>query len=160
AARGEEVAAFEGGDARRKRRYSRPTPPCRPGGIAKMRRTLIRHATVVSMDPSVGDLPDADILIEDAKIAAIRPGIAAADAEEIDGRNRIAIPGFIDTHRHTWQCLLRNAAADWSLPQYFAGVRGVMGGLYTADDMLVANRLGALEALNAGITTLYDWSHN
>ncbi len=72
----------------------------------------------------------------------------------------IVIPGFIDTHRHTWQCLLRNAAVDWTLPQYFAGVRGVMGELYTPDDMHVANHLGALEALNAGITTLYDWSHN
>jgi cytosine/adenosine deaminase-related metal-dependent hydrolase len=125
-----------------------------------MARTLIRHATVVSMDPAVGDFQDADILIEGEKILAIRPNIEAADAAEIDARGRIAIPGFIDTHRHTWQCLLRNAAADWSLPQYFSGVRGVMGELYTPDDMLVANRLGALEALNAGITTLYDWSHN
>ncbi len=125
-----------------------------------MARIIIRNATVISMDPAIGDFADADILIEDNKIVAIRPGIAASDAEEIAGKNRIAIPGLIDTHRHTWQCLLRNAAADWSLPQYFSGVRGVMGGLYTADDMLVANTLGALEALNSGITTLYDWSHN
>ena len=125
-----------------------------------MRRTLIRNATVVSMDQTVGYLTDADILIEHGRIVAIRPGIEAADADEIDARGKIAIPGFVDTHRHTWQCLLRNVAADWSLPQYFAGVRGVMGGLYTPDDMRVANRLGALEALNAGITTLYDWSHN
>ena len=125
-----------------------------------MARTLIRHATVVSMDRAVGDFQDADILVEGEKILAVQPNIEAADAAEIDGRGRIAIPGFIDTHRHTWQCLLRNAAADWSLPQYFSGVRGVMGELYTPDDMLVANQLGALEALNAGITTLYDWSHN
>ena len=71
----------------------------------------------------------------------------------------IAIPGFVDSHRHTWQCLLRSAAVDWSLAQYFAGVRGVMGDLYTADDMYVANYAGALEALASGITTLYDWSH-
>jgi 5-methylthioadenosine/S-adenosylhomocysteine deaminase len=35
-----------------------------------------------------------------------------------------------------------------------------MGRLYTPDDMYVANHLGALEALDAGVTTLYDWSHN
>lgn len=125
-----------------------------------MARTLIRNATVISMDPAIGDLADADILVEGRTIAAIRPGISADAAEVIDARGRIAIPGLIDTHRHTWQCLLRNAAADWSLPQYFSGVRGVMGGLYTPDDMLAANTLGALEALNSGITTLYDWSHN
>jgi 5-methylthioadenosine/S-adenosylhomocysteine deaminase len=35
-----------------------------------------------------------------------------------------------------------------------------MGELYTPDDMYVANYLGALEALDGGITTLVDWSHN
>ena len=72
----------------------------------------------------------------------------------------IALPGFVDSHRHTWQSLLRGVAIDWTLAQYFAGIRGVMGRLYTPDDMYVANHLGALEALDAGITTLYDWSHN
>ncbi len=125
-----------------------------------MQRTLIRNATVISMDPAIGDFHDADILIDGRKIAAVQPNLGPVDATVIDGRGMIAIPGFIDTHRHTWQCMLRNAAADWSLPQYFGGVRGVMGELYTADDMYVANYIGALEALDAGVTTLYDWSHN
>lgn len=125
-----------------------------------MSRILIRNATIVSMDPHIGDLTDADLLVDGQTIAAIGRTLGAADADEIDGRGMIVIPGFVDTHRHTWQCLLRNAAADWSLPQYFSGVRGVMGGLYTPDDMRIANHIGALEALNAGITTLYDWSHN
>jgi 5-methylthioadenosine/S-adenosylhomocysteine deaminase len=55
---------------------------------------------------------------------------------------------------------LRGAASDWTLAQYFSGIRGVVGRLHTPDDMYVANSLGALEALDAGIATLYDWSHN
>ena len=125
-----------------------------------MRRTIIRNATVISMDGQTGDYPAADILIDGSSIAAIGPGLGEIDAESIDATGMIAIPGFIDTHRHTWQSLLRNTAADWSLAQYFAGVRGVMGRLYTADDMYIANYMGALEALDSGITTLYDWSHN
>ncbi|CAN5532218.1 amidohydrolase family protein [soil metagenome] len=125
-----------------------------------MTRTLFRNAIVISMDPKIGELRDCDVLIEDDRIAAVRPGIEAHDAEVIDASRMILMPGFVDTHRHTWQCLLRNAAVDWSLGQYFAGVRAVMGDLYTADDMYVANHLGALESLDAGITTLYDWSHN
>jgi hypothetical protein len=35
-----------------------------------------------------------------------------------------------------------------------------MGGLYAPEDNYVGNNLGALDALDAGITTLYDWSHN
>ena len=125
-----------------------------------MARTLIRNATIISVDPKIGDLHRGDILIDGTKIAAVAPAIPADGAEVIDGTNRIAIPGFIDTHRHTWEALLRAAGPDWSLGQYFTGVRVVMGGLYTADDNYVANFLGALEALDSGVTTLYDWSHN
>lgn len=125
-----------------------------------MRKTVIRNATVITMSEAKEEYPDADILIENGKIAAIRPNLGPVDAHEIDGSGYIVMPGFVDTHRHTWQCLLRNAAADWNLPQYFAGVRGVMGGLYTPEDMYVSNYIGSLEALDAGITTLVDWSHN
>lgn len=125
-----------------------------------MNRTVIRNAIVVTMDPAIGDLLDGDVLIEGEKIAAVGHDLGPLDAREIDGSGMIVIPGFVDTHRHTWQCLLRNAAADWSLAQYFGGVRGVMGELYTPDDMYVANYIGALEAIDAGITTLVDWSHN
>lgn len=125
-----------------------------------MTRKVIRNAYVVSVDPEVGNLPEGDILVEGSRIAAIGRGLAVDGAEEIDGRGRIAIPGFVDTHRHTWQSLLRAVGADWTLAQYFQGVRGVVGDLYTADDMRIANHLGALSALDEGITTLYDWSHN
>lgn len=125
-----------------------------------MSRKIIKNAHIVSIDPEVGEIAGGDILIEGSKIAGIGRDIDAGDAEVIDGAGRIAIPGFIDTHRHTWQALLRATGADWTLAQYFAGVRGVMGDLYTPDDMRIGNHLGAVEALDHGITTLYDWSHN
>ena len=125
-----------------------------------MERTIIRNAIVLSMDPTIGEHLDADVLVEGEKIAAVQPNIGPVDGREIDGKDMIVMPGFVDTHRHTWQSLLRNTATDWSLAQYFGGVRGVMGELYTPDDMYVANHIGALEALDAGITTLVDWSHN
>ena len=64
-----------------------------------MARTLIRTATIVSVDPNVGDLQRGDILIDGGRIAAISGSIAAEDAEIIDASNQIANPGFIDTHR-------------------------------------------------------------
>jgi 5-methylthioadenosine/S-adenosylhomocysteine deaminase len=125
-----------------------------------MARTLIRNATVITVDPAIGDLHRGDILIEGSRIAAVAPDIKADGAEVIDAANKIAVPGFIDTHRHTWESLLRAAGPDWSLGQYFTGVRVVMGGLYTPEDNYIANLLGAYEALDGGMTTLYDWSHN
>src|SRR5882672_5039125 len=125
-----------------------------------MKRTLIRNATILSLDPEIGDLRRGDIFIEGDKIAAVAPSLNVDDAEMIEAEGMIALPGFIDSHRHTWQSLLRSTATDWTLAQYFSGIRGVMGKRYTAADMYIANLLGALEALDAGITTLYDWSHN
>jgi 5-methylthioadenosine/S-adenosylhomocysteine deaminase len=124
-----------------------------------MKRILIHGATILTLDPKIGDLR-GDIIVEGSRIVAVAPSIPADDAEIIPAERMIALPGFVDSHRHTWQSLLRGAAIDWTLAQYFSGIRGVMGRLYTSDDMYVANHLGALEALDAGITTLYDWSHN
>ena len=64
-----------------------------------MARILIRTATIVSVDPNVGDLQRGNILVDGGKIAAISGSIAAEDAEIIDASNQIANPGFIDTHR-------------------------------------------------------------
>jgi cytosine/adenosine deaminase-related metal-dependent hydrolase len=125
-----------------------------------MGKILIRGATILTLDPRLGDLFRGDILIDGAVIAAVAPSLAVEDAATIAADGMIALPGFVDSHRHTWQSLLRATAVDWTLAQYFAGIRGVMGRLYTPEDMYVANLLGALEALDAGITTLYDWSHN
>jgi cytosine/adenosine deaminase-related metal-dependent hydrolase len=125
-----------------------------------LKRTLIRNATVITVDPQLGNLDQGDILIEGSKIAAVGTGLEAGGAEIIDGTGTIVMPGMVDTHRHVWQTTLRNIAADWTLDQYFAGVRGQLGEHFCADDMYTANLAGACEALNAGITTVLDWSHN
>jgi cytosine/adenosine deaminase-related metal-dependent hydrolase len=124
------------------------------------RSYVIRDAHVLSQDPAVGDLPRADLLLADGLIVAIGPDLGPLDAQSVDGAGCIALPGFVDTHRHSWQSLIRHMSTDWTLPQYFSGVRGVLGRAYQPDDMYAANRLAMLEALDAGITTIVDWSHN
>jgi cytosine/adenosine deaminase-related metal-dependent hydrolase len=123
-------------------------------------RKLIRNGIVISGDTNVGDHLRADVLIEDGKIAKIAPDIQVSECEIIDATGMIVAPGFVDTHRHTWQSLGRNIAADWSLADYFHGVRGRIGGNYRPEDIYIGNLLGTLEALDSGITTLLDWSHN
>jgi cytosine/adenosine deaminase-related metal-dependent hydrolase len=69
---------------------------------------LIKNATVVSVDPLIGIVNDCDILIKDGIIAAVAPEIPALpDSTIIDGTDAIVSPGFVDTHRHTWQTQLR-----------------------------------------------------
>ncbi|SED55819.1 amidohydrolase family protein [Streptomyces sp. PAN_FS17] len=121
-------------------------------------RTVLRGGHVLSMDPDIGDLPRGDVLIEDGRIAAVRPDISA-DAEVLDMTGRIVIPGFVDTHRHTWEASIRNVAPDATLDDYFVDILDTFAPLYTPEDVYAANLAGALECLNAGITTLVDWSH-
>ncbi len=122
-------------------------------------RTLIRGGIVLSQDPAIGELPRADVLIEDDKIVEVGKDIAAADAKVIDATGDIVIPGFIDTHRHTWETSIRTCAPDYALITYFGSILDKFAPHYRPDDVLAANRWGALESINAGITTLVDWSH-
>jgi 5-methylthioadenosine/S-adenosylhomocysteine deaminase len=121
-------------------------------------RTLIRGGHVLSMDPNIGDLRQGDVLIEDDRIAAVQPSIEA-DAEIIDASGGIVIPGFIDSHRHTWEAAIRSCAPNATLDDYFVEVLDTFAPLYRPDDVYASNLAGALECLNAGITTLVDWSH-
>jgi len=124
-------------------------------------RTLIKGGTVITVDPSLGDFfPTGDVLIEDGAIVEVARSIDAEDAEVIDATDCLVLPGLIDTHRHTWQALFRNIGSDWTLAHYFTGLHGTMSQLYRPEDTYAGNLIGTFEALDSGITTLLDWSHN
>jgi 5-methylthioadenosine/S-adenosylhomocysteine deaminase len=123
-----------------------------------MGKVLLKGGTVLSVDPDVGDLQTGDVLIEDDRIAGVQTGIEA-DAEVVDCAGKIVIPGFVDTHRHTWETAIRNCAPNATLDDYFVEVLDTFAPLYRAEDVYASNVAGSLECLNAGITTLVDWSH-
>lgn len=119
---------------------------------------LIRGARLVTMAAGARDQV-SDVLIERGRIAAIGPSIEAPGAELIDAHGMLAAPGFVDTHRHVWQTQLRTIATDWSLHDYVVYIRAIASTFYTAADVYLGNHVGALEALDAGVTTLVDHCH-
>jgi cytosine/adenosine deaminase-related metal-dependent hydrolase len=121
-------------------------------------RILITGGTLLTMDADLGDF-EGDLLIENGIIVAAGPNLDPAGARVIDARDHYVLPGFIDTHRHTWQSVLRFVGSDWSLGQYFIGMHFGMSKHYRPEDTYAANLLGTVEALDSGITTLLDWSH-
>ncbi len=123
-----------------------------------MGKLLLKGGTVLSVDPEVGDLRTGDVLIDDDRIAGVEAGIEA-DAEVVDCAGKIVIPGFVDSHRHTWEAAIRNCAPNATLDDYFVEVLDTFAPLYRAEDVYASNVAGSLECLNAGITTLVDWSH-
>jgi len=121
-------------------------------------RMLLRGGYVITMDPAIGDLPGGDVLVEDDRIVAVQRDISA-DADVLDVTGRIVIPGFVDTHRHTWEAAIRGCAPNDTLDDYFVHILDTFAPVYRAEDVYAANLAGSLECLNAGITTLVDWSH-
>ena len=122
-------------------------------------RTLVRGGTVISLDPQVGDLAHGEILIEDGRISAVGERVEASGAEVVDAGGMLVLPGFVDTHRHTWQAALRGIGADWTFAEYRAAMHGMLRPLYRPEDVHVGTLLGRVEALHSGVTTLLDWCH-
>jgi len=130
--------------------------------VAPSGRTLIRGGTVLTMDPALGEISAGDVLIDDGRIAAVGPGLAAGDAAVIDATGMIVLPGFVDTHRHMWEGVLRNIGTDVPLEgrtSYISFVLHKLAPAFRPEDAYTGNLISALGALDAGVTTVLDWSH-
>lgn len=122
-------------------------------------KTLITGGIVVSMDPAIGDLDRGDVLIEDGVITAVAERIERPDAEIIDATDRVVMPGFVDTHRHTWQTAFRGVGADWTFADYATVIHGMLKPQYQPEDVYLSNLFGRIDALHSGVTTMLDWFH-
>ena len=106
------------------------------------------------------DLAAGDVHVHAGTIVAVAPVIEASAAQVIDGAGMICIPGFVDTHFHLWNALFRVfVRADVPALSYFP-VTARLGPLMEPEDSYRSVRLGAAEALAAGVTTVHNWSHN
>src|SRR5438046_4485774 len=149
-------AAADGGDP--------PADSGRPG-----RRYIIRGGSVMSLDPNVGDFPQADVLVEGKKILKVGPNLHAGGADVIDASGRIVMPGFIDTHHHQFETALRSFLANGVLindqsgsasatPSYFDFILLTFAPAYRPEDVYISELFGGLAQLDDGVTTVHDVS--
>ncbi len=121
---------------------------------------VIRGATVLTMDPNLGDFATGDVHVRDGAIVAVGPRIDLTNVQIMEGRGMICMPGFVDTHWHLWTSLFRPfVRADVSELGYFP-VSNRLGQLFTPEDSYRSVMLGIAEALSAGVTTVHNWAHN
>ncbi|MEU9383768.1 amidohydrolase family protein [Streptomyces sp. NPDC048279] len=124
------------------------------------RPVVFRGGTVLPMAPARQVLTDTDVLVAGDRITAVGPRLAVPEGTvEIDASGGIVMPGMIDTHRHMWQTAMRGYGADWTLTQYFVWYYLEHGKAFRPEDVHAGNLLAAVEALDAGVTTVVDWSH-
>jgi 5-methylthioadenosine/S-adenosylhomocysteine deaminase len=148
--------------------FANPTEPPEASGRAG-RRYVIRGGAVMSMDPKVGDFPEADVLVQGKTILAVGPNLSAGAADIIDARGRIVMPGFIDTHHHQFETALRSFLADGVLindgsgspsgsTTYFEFILNKFAPVYRPQDVYINELFGALSQLDDGVTTVHDVS--
>src|SRR5437016_5782233 len=146
-------AAADGGDP--------PADSGRPG-----RRYIMRSGSVMSLDPNVGDFPQADVLVEGKKILKVGPNRSAGGADVIGASGRIVMPGFIDTHHHQFETALRSFLADGLLLpgtpggdiNYYQYVLLTFAPVYRPQDVYINELFGGLSQLDDGVTTVHDVS--
>jgi 5-methylthioadenosine/S-adenosylhomocysteine deaminase len=126
------------------------------------REIILKGGYVVTVDDAVGDLEGGDVLIRGDRIAAVRRNLPAQsrDAEVIDVRGRLVIPGLVDTHRHVWQGAILTFTPQVTGAGYDPLVLNGIAPQYEPEDIYAGTLWGALQALDAGITTIADWAHN
>ncbi|MEV7284947.1 amidohydrolase family protein [Streptomyces sp. NPDC093252] len=128
---------------------------------ADQRRILFTGATIVTMDLALGVLDGADLMVEGDTITAIGHSLDAGDAVVVDATGTILTPGFVDTHRHAWEAQLRRIMPDVDdLGGYVMATLAGYATVYRPQDMHTGTRLAALTAIDSGITTMLDFSHN
>ncbi|KAM0720144.1 hypothetical protein Q7P37_004280 [Cladosporium fusiforme] len=106
----------------------------------------------------------ADILISGSKIKMVTPNIAPPPGTEVINctaffRDKIISPGFVDTHHHVWQTLLKGRHADQTLMQYMPE-GNFTASLHSPQDVFWGQLSGCLEMINGGTTSVVDFAHN
>lgn len=120
-------------------------------------RFLLSGGCVLTLGAKTPNFMQADLLIDDGRVAEVGSGLRARDAEVVDATDAIVMPGFVDTHRHARTSLFRNLGE----PASNADARGSTGTLvehYRPEDVYAATLISLLGAVEAGITTVVDWS--
>src|SRR4029450_2843565 len=122
---------------------------------------LIEHALVITMDGARRVYADGSVVVDGSRIAQagragdVRP--PRPPDRVIDGRRRLGIPGFVDTHAHLSEHLSRGLipesvpvggyGPDWSAPLYAA---------ISPEEEAAAAQLACLEMLRTGTTTFCE----
>ena len=123
-----------------------------------MSTLLIKNLqAIVTCDDADAMLENADIYIEDNRIAAIGKNLDKAADRVIDGSHKLCYPGLINTHHHLYQQFSRNlpAVQNLELFDWLKALYEVWKNLDT--DVIRASSLtGMGELMKNGCTTCFD----
>ena len=119
---------------------------------APRRFQVIRGGRILSLPAHRGE--PADVLLEGDTIRAVGPpGLAAPpEAEVIDARDRLLLPGLVNAHTHAHGALGKGLAGDrWSL-ELLLNANPTITAERTLEDKRLCAMLSAVEMVRKGST--------
>ena len=124
-------------------------------------KKLLKNATVVTVDKERRVLFGEDVLIDGDKIAAVGGVLPqdAAGAQVVDCTGKILFPGFVNTHNHLFQTLLKGLGDDMVLSDWLRTMTFPAASHLLPEDTYVAAKLGCMEGIRSGITTMLDYMY-
>jgi cytosine/adenosine deaminase-related metal-dependent hydrolase len=121
---------------------------------------LIHDGFIITLSAGTPNLRQGDVLIEEERIIAIGQNLEANCASRIDATGFVVMPGLVNAHLHCWQTPLRGIALDWTLQTYLTKILDELGPCFSPEDIYWSTLGAALDQIDAGATTIIDWSHN
>jgi len=99
-----------------------------------------------------------DIRVADGRIAAIGSLTPQAGERVIDARDCVAYPGWVNTHHHLFQSLLKGEpqGLNQSLSAWLASTPYRFRGAFDEHTFRLAARIGLVELVRSGCTTVAD----
>lgn len=124
---------------------------------------LLADGWIITLNAKRDILERASLVIEHDTIAAIgtRTQLQARypEAELIDCRDTIIMPGMVNTHTHLFQTLLKGLGDDMVLKKWFTCMTGPSAVALTESDVYAAALHGCVESIRSGVTSLVDFMY-
>ncbi|HSM15326.1 MAG TPA: amidohydrolase family protein [Thermoanaerobaculia bacterium] len=118
---------------------------------------LLRGGLVLTLDPAATVHQEADVLVESGRIAAVGRGLElAGPGRVIDVSGCAVLPGLIQGHVHLGQTLFRGLAENRRLLAWLRERIWPLEAAHDAESAYWSARLGGLEGLLGGTTTIQD----
>ncbi|MDY7228546.1 5'-deoxyadenosine deaminase [Hyalangium rubrum] len=119
---------------------------------------LLTHGTVVTMNREREVLADADVLIQDGRIAKVGHGLKVRGAARrvLDVSGQVVLPGLIHGHLHACQTLFRNHADGLELLDWLRERIWPYEAAHDPDSLRASADLTFAELIQSGSTAALD----
>ena len=125
---------------------------------------LLKNGIIVTVNPERTVFFKGAIAIKDDRIVDVGPSEELekkyTDCEKVtDLDGKVVFPGFVNTHNHLFQTLLRGLGDDMVLKDWLSTMTFPAATNLTPEDCYYGAMLGIMEGIHSGITTNLDYMY-